>query len=112
MQAGRCAVGGAVRSPQPDENVKFKAIAGCSRFGGIPGNAGTAVWENVKGICNAEPKAAPLQGPHLQAPRARRADRHRLSECPNCHERKRPTRACPKCGTYKGREVLEVKEAK
>jgi large subunit ribosomal protein L32 len=34
-----------------------------------------------------------------------------LSECPNCHERKQPHRACPKCGTYKGRDVLEVKEA-
>jgi large subunit ribosomal protein L32 len=34
-----------------------------------------------------------------------------LSECPNCHERKLPHRACAKCGTYKGREVLEVKEA-
>ena len=30
---------------------------------------------------------------------------------PNCHERKMPHRACPKCGHYKGREVLEVKEA-
>jgi large subunit ribosomal protein L32 len=36
---------------------------------------------------------------------------HSLSECPNCHERKMPHRACPKCGHYKGREVLEVKEA-
>jgi large subunit ribosomal protein L32 len=34
-----------------------------------------------------------------------------LSECPNCHERKLPHRACTKCGYYKGREVLEVKEA-
>jgi large subunit ribosomal protein L32 len=34
-----------------------------------------------------------------------------LSECPNCHERKLPHRACPKCGYYKGREVVEVKEA-
>ncbi len=34
-----------------------------------------------------------------------------LSECPNCHERKLPHRVCPKCGYYKGREVLEVKEA-
>jgi large subunit ribosomal protein L32 len=33
-----------------------------------------------------------------------------LSECPNCHERKLPHHACPKCGTYKGREVLVVKE--
>lgn len=34
-----------------------------------------------------------------------------LSECPNCHERKLPHRVCRKCGTYKGREVLTVKEA-
>jgi large subunit ribosomal protein L32 len=37
---------------------------------------------------------------------------HSLSECPNCHEKKMPHRACAKCGHYKGREVLEVKEAK
>ena len=36
--------------------------------------------------------------------------KHSLSECPNCHERKMPHRACPKCGTYKGREVLAVEE--
>ena len=29
-----------------------------------------------------------------------------LSECPNCHERKLPHRACLKCGYYKGREVI------
>jgi large subunit ribosomal protein L32 len=34
-----------------------------------------------------------------------------LSECPNCHERKLPHRVCAKCGFYKGREVLEAKEA-
>ena len=34
-----------------------------------------------------------------------------LSECPNCHERKLPHHACAKCGHYKGREVLEAKEA-
>ena len=34
-----------------------------------------------------------------------------LSECPNCHEHKMPHRACPKCGHYKDREVLEVEEA-
>ena len=36
---------------------------------------------------------------------------HSLSECPNCHEKKMPHRACPKCGNYKGREVLDVEEA-
>jgi large subunit ribosomal protein L32 len=33
-----------------------------------------------------------------------------LSECPNCHEPKLPHRACPHCGQYKGREVIEVGE--
>lgn len=32
------------------------------------------------------------------------------SECPNCHEPKLPHRACPHCGQYKGREVIEVGE--
>ena len=36
---------------------------------------------------------------------------HSLSECPNCHEKKMPHRACPKCGYYKGREVVDVEEA-
>jgi len=35
-----------------------------------------------------------------------------VSECPNCHEKKAPHRACPKCGAYKGRAVLDVEEAK
>ncbi len=53
---------------------------------------------------------------HSQARTAkRRAHDHlaarSLSECPNCHEQKLPHRACPKCGYYKGREVLTVKEA-
>ncbi|MEJ5186404.1 MAG: 50S ribosomal protein L32 [Candidatus Geothermincolales bacterium] len=30
------------------------------------------------------------------------------SECPQCHSLKLPHRACPNCGTYNGREVLEV----
>lgn len=34
-----------------------------------------------------------------------------LSECPSCHEKKLPHRACPKCGDYKGRTVLDTKEA-
>ncbi|MFN8005774.1 MAG: 50S ribosomal protein L32 [Terriglobia bacterium] len=35
---------------------------------------------------------------------------HSSSECPNCHERKMPHRACPHCGFYAGREVIEVRE--
>ncbi|MDE2059792.1 MAG: 50S ribosomal protein L32 [candidate division NC10 bacterium] len=33
-----------------------------------------------------------------------------LSECPNCHERKLPHRACPACGYYRGREVVKREE--
>jgi large subunit ribosomal protein L32 len=31
-------------------------------------------------------------------------------ECPNCHERKLPHRACPACGQYRGREVVKRDE--
>lgn len=31
-----------------------------------------------------------------------------LSGCPKCHEMKLPHRACPHCGWYKTREVIEV----
>ncbi|HHY41660.1 MAG TPA: 50S ribosomal protein L32 [Thermoanaerobacterales bacterium] len=31
-----------------------------------------------------------------------------ISECPQCHEPKLPHRACPSCGYYKNREVIEV----
>jgi large subunit ribosomal protein L32 len=33
-----------------------------------------------------------------------------FSECPNCHEKKMPHRVCSKCGYYKGREVMAVKQ--
>jgi large subunit ribosomal protein L32 len=33
-----------------------------------------------------------------------------LVECPQCHSMKMPHRACPTCGTYKGREVIDLKE--
>ncbi len=45
--------------------------------------------------------------------RKRRAHDHlpqkSLSTCPNCQEAKLPHRVCPKCGYYKGREVITVK---
>jgi large subunit ribosomal protein L32 len=31
-----------------------------------------------------------------------------LAECPHCHEKKLPHRACPKCGYYHGREVIDT----
>lgn len=33
-----------------------------------------------------------------------------LSICPNCQETKPNHQVCPKCGWYKGREVLEIEE--
>ena len=34
-----------------------------------------------------------------------------LSICSQCHERIVPHRACPHCGFYRGRQVIEVEEA-
>ena len=33
------------------------------------------------------------------------------SKCPNCGEMIKPHRVCPKCGNYKGKEVIATKEA-
>ncbi len=33
-----------------------------------------------------------------------------LDTCPQCGETKRPHHACAVCGTYKGREVIAIKE--
>ena len=32
------------------------------------------------------------------------------SKCPQCGEAKMPHRACAKCGTYKGREVIPLEK--
>jgi large subunit ribosomal protein L32 len=34
------------------------------------------------------------------------------SVCPACHEAKAPHRVCPHCGTYRGRQVIEVAKTK
>ncbi|MGH9711234.1 MAG: 50S ribosomal protein L32 [Candidatus Acidiferrales bacterium] len=31
-----------------------------------------------------------------------------ISKCPHCHEPKLPHRACPHCGYYKGRAVVDT----
>jgi len=33
-----------------------------------------------------------------------------LMACPQCGETKLPHHACPSCGSYKGRTVIEVEE--
>jgi large subunit ribosomal protein L32 len=47
--------------------------------------------------------------------RSRRAANWKLGavttvQCPQCHQPKRPHFACPTCGTYKGRTVVEVRD--
>lgn len=36
----------------------------------------------------------------------------RLVPCPRCKEPRPAHRVCPNCGTYRGREVLELETAK
>ena len=36
----------------------------------------------------------------------------RLDYCPQCHSPKLPHHVCPTCGSYAGREVIEVKTPK
>jgi len=33
-----------------------------------------------------------------------------VSTCPQCGEAKLPHRACPSCGSYRGRTAIEVEE--
>ena len=33
-----------------------------------------------------------------------------LSACPECGETKQPHHACPSCGSYKGRSVIDTDE--
>ncbi|MBQ8431243.1 MAG: 50S ribosomal protein L32 [Clostridia bacterium] len=35
-----------------------------------------------------------------------------LVECPTCHELKQPHVVCPKCGSYKGKTVVNKDEKK
>ena len=33
-----------------------------------------------------------------------------MTKCPTCGEMIKPHRVCPKCGSYKGKNVVETKE--
>ncbi|HSM15107.1 MAG TPA: 50S ribosomal protein L32 [Thermoanaerobaculia bacterium] len=58
--------------------------------------------------------------PKRRVSRARQGDRRahqtlvlpQLEDCPHCHQKKRAHRACPNCGFYAGRPVLELKAPK
>lgn len=54
---------------------------------------------------------------HSHTRQANRRSHHHLTaplldECPKCHEKKLSHHVCPKCGYYKGRRVITVKETK
>jgi large subunit ribosomal protein L32 len=35
-----------------------------------------------------------------------------VGECPRCHQPRQPYHACPSCGFYNGRLVIDVKKSK
>jgi large subunit ribosomal protein L32 len=41
-----------------------------------------------------------------------RAEKARLNQCPRCHSPRLPHRVCPTCGTYAGREVIDLTVAR
>lgn len=49
------------------------------------------------------------QGKHRTGYRAKTIH---VVECPNCHNLHRSHYVCPSCGTYKGLQVYEIKQAK
>ena len=58
--------------------------------------------------------------PKRKIAKARRGERRshlgliqpRLEDCPQCHSPKLPHHACLNCGSYAGREVIEIKGPK
>ena len=40
----------------------------------------------------------------------KKIDAPNLTQCPQCGDSKLPHHACPTCGTYKGKTVIEVEE--
>ena len=40
----------------------------------------------------------------------KKIDSPNLTQCPQCGDSRLPHHACPTCGTYKGKTVMEVEE--
>ena len=40
----------------------------------------------------------------------KKAEAPNLSTCPECGEAKQPHHACPSCGSYRGRTVVDTEE--
>ncbi len=50
-----------------------------------------------------------------KAAKGKRRSHHHLKlpqlvSCPQCHQPRLSHHACPNCGTYRGRQVLQIKE--
>jgi len=66
---------------------------------------------------NYSPRGSIMANPKRRHSKARSSKRRAhdhltaaaTSGCPNCHEPKLPHHACPHCGYYKGRQVIEAK---
>ncbi|MGA7270746.1 MAG: 50S ribosomal protein L32 [Acidimicrobiia bacterium] len=56
----------------------------------------------------AVPKKKMSRSRTRQRKAAWKVSRPSMSTCPQCKSPKLPHRACPNCGQYKGREVVEV----
>jgi large subunit ribosomal protein L32 len=56
------------------------------------------------------PKRKTSQRKRDQRRAQQKLDAAQLSYCPQCHSPKLPHRACPKCGTYKGREIIPMEQ--
>ena len=74
-------------------------------------SCGPGAVRTRKELHHAESEKAPLNAPYCLRRSHDFLTATGVSECPNCHEKKLPHRACAKCGEYKGRAVLETKEA-
>jgi large subunit ribosomal protein L32 len=56
----------------------------------------------------AVPKKKMSRSRTRQRKAAWKVNRPSMSTCPQCKSPKLPHRACPNCGQYKGREVVQV----
>ncbi|MCL5942591.1 MAG: 50S ribosomal protein L32 [Actinobacteria bacterium] len=58
--------------------------------------------------------AVPKKKTSKQRRDSRRATHHiagpTVGECPQCHAPRLPHRVCPKCGMYRGRQVVSLEE--
>jgi len=72
---------------------------------------GAWVVGNAARCCTLAPAMAVPKQKQSHSRTAKRRAQHKMAApvynaCPTCHEPRRPHRVCPKCGSYKGSEVV------